>query len=119
MISNPGSILGQIEAGEMRALVTTADERLEVLPDVPTDQELGFEGIPSMPRGMILPPNAPEEAQEWWIDTMEKVVETDAWKAYIEENYLTEDIRWGDDFGDYLTETQGQFQEILEESGAL
>ena len=46
MISNPGSILGQIESGDVRALVSTADERLEALPDVPTDQELGFEGIP-------------------------------------------------------------------------
>ena len=119
MISNPGSILGQIEAGEMRALVSTSDERLDVLPDTPTDQELGFEGIPSMPRGMILPPDAPEAAQEWWIDTMEQVVETDEWQAYIEDNYLTEDIRWGNDFAEYLTETQEQFRTILEDSGAL
>lgn len=119
MISNPGSILGQIEAGDMRALVTTADERLDVLPDVPTDQELGFEGIPSMPRGMILPPDAPAEAQEWWIATMKEVVETPEWAAYIEDNYLTEDVRWGEDFGEYLTETQDKFRTILEEQGAL
>jgi putative tricarboxylic transport membrane protein len=119
MISNPGSILGQIESGDVRALVSTADERLDALPDVPTDQELGFEGIPSMPRGMILPPDAPAEAQEWWIETMKKVVETPEWAAYIEDNYLTEDIRWGDDFGDFLTETQDQFETILKEQGAL
>jgi putative tricarboxylic transport membrane protein len=119
MISNPGSILGQIESGDVRALVSTADERLEALPDVPTDQELGFEGIPSMPRGMILLPYAPAEAQEWWIETMKKVVETDAWAAYIEENYLTEDIRWGDEFGTFLEETQSQFETILKEQGAL
>jgi putative tricarboxylic transport membrane protein len=119
MISNPGSILGQIESGDVRALISTADERLDALPDVPTDQELGFEGIPSMPRGMILPPDAPAEAQEWWIETMKKVVETPEWAAYIEDNYLTEDIRWGDDFGDFLTETQSQFETILKEQGAL
>jgi putative tricarboxylic transport membrane protein len=119
MISNPGSILGQIESGDVRALVSTADERLEALPDVPTDQELGFEGIPSMPRGMILPPDAPAEAQEWWIETMKKVVETDEWAAYIDENYLTEDIRWGDEFGTFLEDTQGQFETILKEQGAL
>jgi putative tricarboxylic transport membrane protein len=87
--------------------------------DTPTDQELGFEGIPSMPRGLILPPGAPEEAQEWWIDTMKKVIETDEWKAYLEENYLTEDVRWGEEFGDYVTETQDQFESILKEHGAL
>ena len=119
MVSNPGSILGQIESGDMRALVTTADERLDALPDVPTDQELGFEGIPSMPRGMILPPDAPAEAQEWWIATMKEVIETPEWAAYIEDNYLTEDVRFGDDFADYLTETQDAFRTILEEQGAL
>jgi putative tricarboxylic transport membrane protein len=119
MISNPGSILGQIESGDMRALISTADERLDALPDTPTDQELGFEGIPSMPRGLILPPDAPSEAQDWWIATMKKVVETDEWQAYLEDNYLTEDVRWGEDFGSFLTETQNQFETILKEQGAL
>jgi putative tricarboxylic transport membrane protein len=119
MISNPGSILGQVESGDMRPLISTADERLEALPDVPTDQELGFEGIPSMPRGLILPPDAPAEAQEWWIETMKEVVETEEWQAYLDENYLTEDVRWGEDFGDFLTETQQQFKDILTEHGAL
>jgi putative tricarboxylic transport membrane protein len=119
MVSNPGSILGQIESGDMRPLISTADERLEALPDVPTDQELGFEGIPSMPRGLILPPDAPAEARDWWIETMKEVVETPEWKKYIEENYLSEDVRWGEDFGDFLTETQDQFESILTEHGAL
>ena len=50
---------------------------LEALPDVPTGEEKGITDLPSMPRGLILPPDAPEEAQEWWIDTMKEVVETD------------------------------------------
>ena len=119
MISNPGSILGQIESGDMRPLISTAAERLDVLPDVPTAEELGFEGIPSMPRGLILPPDAPAEAQEWWIETMKQVVETPEWQAYLDDNYLSEDVRWGEDFGAYLTETQDQFRTILEEQGAL
>lgn len=119
IVSNPAEILGQVEAGEMRPLLTTADERIDALPDTPTDQELGFEGIPSMPRGVILPPEAPEEAQEYWIDTVQSIVETPEWQQYIESNYLTEDVRCGDDFFEYLTETQEQFRTILEEQGAL
>jgi putative tricarboxylic transport membrane protein len=119
IVSNPGEILGQVESGDMIALLSTADEQIEALGDVPTDQDLGFEGIPSMPRGMILPPDAPKEAQEWWIETMEKVVETEEWKSHIEENHLTEDIRWGEEFGTYLEETGGQFETILKDAGAL
>ena len=62
-----------------------------------------------MPRGLILPPDAPEEAPDWWIETMQTVVETAAWQEYLDENYLLEDQRWGDDFSTFLDETQTSF----------
>jgi putative tricarboxylic transport membrane protein len=119
MVSNTGSILGQIEAGEVKPLLFTGPERLDVLPDVPTGEEKGIEDLPSMPRGMILPPDAPEEAQEWWIETMKEVVETPEWAEYIESNYLAENIRWGEDFMSYLDDVVNEFETTLEEAGAL
>lgn len=118
-VSNPGTVLGQVQAGQLRALLSTAEEPLSALPDVPTDTSLGFTGIPSMPRGLILPPDAPPHAQQWWIETMQKVVQTPEWQAYIEENYLSQDLRWGPDFTAYLDATQGEFRRILTEHGAL
>jgi putative tricarboxylic transport membrane protein len=41
IVSNPGSILGQVEAGEMTPLLFTGKERLPALPNVPTAQEKG------------------------------------------------------------------------------
>lgn len=119
MVSNTGSILGQVEAKEVKPLLFTGPERLDILPDVPTGEEKGIADLPAMPRGMILPPDAPEEAQEWWIDTMKEVVETDEWAEYIESNYLAENIKWGDDFQSYLEETVNEFETTLEEAGAL
>ena len=119
MVSNTGSILGQVEAGEVKPLLFTGKERLPALEDVPTAEEKGIADLPAMPRGMILPPEAPEEAQEWWIDTMKEVVETPEWQEYIESNYLTENILWGDDFQQHLEETVNDFQTTLEEAGAL
>jgi tripartite-type tricarboxylate transporter receptor subunit TctC len=119
MISNPGSIMGQVEAGQVTPLLFTGPERLEALPDVPTGEENDIADMPSMPRGLILPPDAPEEAQEWWIETMQEVVETDAWQEYLDENFLLEDERWGEDFTSYLDETQSSFEDQLTELGAL
>ncbi|NUL46114.1 tripartite tricarboxylate transporter substrate binding protein [Cellulosimicrobium funkei] len=119
MISNTGSILGQVEAEEVRPLLFTGPERLPALPDVPTGEEKGYADLPSMPRGMILPPDAPSEAQEWWIETMKEVVETTEWKEYIESNYLTENVLWGEDFDTYLGETVDDFETTLTEAGAL
>jgi putative tricarboxylic transport membrane protein len=118
-INNTGSILGQVEAGEVRPLLFTGVERLPALEDVPTGEEKGITDLPSMPRGMILPPEAPEAAQEWWIDTMKEVVEKPEWQEYIESNYLTEELLWGDDFQESLEETVTEFETTLEEAGAL
>lgn len=119
VVSNPGSVLGQVEAGEMKPLLFTGQERLDVLEDVPTGEELGISGLPAMPRGMILPPDAPEEAQEWWISTMQEVIETPEWDEYLESNYLAENVQWGDDFQESLADTVAEFEEILSEAGAL
>ncbi|MFS0899851.1 Bug family tripartite tricarboxylate transporter substrate binding protein [Mycolicibacterium litorale] len=119
MISNPGSILGQIESGDMRPVLFTGDERLAALPDVPTGMEKGLGDLPSMPRGLILPPEVPDYARDWWIKTMQKVVKTDAWQTFLADNYLTEDLKWGDDFSKYLEETTKEFEETLKQQGAL
>jgi putative tricarboxylic transport membrane protein len=118
-VSNPGTVLGQVQAGQLRALLSTAEEPLPEIPTVPTDASLGFSGIPSMPRGLILPPDAPAHAQQWWISTMQKVVQTPEWREYVASNHLSEDVRWGADFSAYLTETQNEFRRILTEQGAL
>jgi putative tricarboxylic transport membrane protein len=82
-------------------------------------RELGYDIRVSLPRGVVLPPDVPAEAQQWWIETIQKVVETPEWRAYIENNQLTEDIRYGDEFFEMLTETQNAFERILRESGAI
>ena len=119
MVSNTGSILGQIEAEEVKPLLFTGPERLDVLEDVPTGEEKGINDLPAMPRGMILPPDAPQEAQDWWIATMKEVVETPEWQEYIDSNYLAENIQWGEDFMSTLEETVTEFETTLEEAGAL
>ncbi|MDT0300701.1 Bug family tripartite tricarboxylate transporter substrate binding protein [Streptomonospora wellingtoniae] len=119
IVSNPGSIMGQVESGDVNPLLFTGQKRLKALPDVPTGEELGYKDLVSMPRGLILPPDAPDYAREWWIKTMKKVVKTDAWQEYLDKNYLTADVRWGDDFTSYLDTTGARFEEELKEQGAI
>ncbi|WP_173434364.1 Bug family tripartite tricarboxylate transporter substrate binding protein [Allosalinactinospora lopnorensis] len=118
-VSNPGSVLGQVEAEEVTPLLYTGEEPLEVLPDVPTGGDFDYENLVSMPRGLILPPDAPDHAREWWIDTMQQVVETEEWQQYLDDNHLTEDVRWGDDFEAYLEESATGLEETLKEHGAI
>lgn len=119
IVSNPGEVLGLIESGDMKALGYSGKKTPPSLEGVPTFEEAGYPVNVSMPRGLIMAPDAPPEAQEWWIETMKKVVETPEWQAYIQNNNLTEDVRFGEDFRTYLAETSDTFEQILREHGAI
>lgn len=119
MAGNPGEILGLIESGDLRALAYSGNSTPAKLAGVPTMAEVGHPIGVSMPRGLILPPDAPAEAQQFWIDTMKKVVETPEWAAYIENNTLTPTFLFGEDFRGFLTETQNGFEEVLRSVGAI
>lgn len=119
MVGNPGEILGLIESGELRPLVFSGQVTPDVLEGVPTMGDVGYDIGVSMPRGLILPPDAPKEAQQWWIETMRKVVETPEWAKYIEGNTLTPTVIYGDDFTTFLTNTMNGFETVLRSVGAI
>jgi putative tricarboxylic transport membrane protein len=119
IMSNPGEVMGLTESGDMRALAYSGVETPPALGDLPTFADAGYPVDVSLPRGLILPPDVPAEAQEWWIETMKKVVETPEWQEYIDNNLLTENIRYGDDFTAFLRNTQDTFARILREQGAI
>lgn len=119
MVGNPGEILGLIDSGDLRPLVYSGDSIPAALEGVPTMGDVGYDIGVSMPRGLILPPDAPAEAQQFWIETMQRVVETPEWDAYIETNTLTPTFLFGEDFRAFLTETQDGFGEVLRSVGAI
>jgi len=118
-MGNPAEILGLVASGDMKALAYSGKKTPESLKGVPTLAEAGYDVGISMPRGLILPPDVPKEAQDWWIATMKKVVETPEWKKYIADNNLTENIIYGDQFTAFLDRTQSGFATVLRASGAI
>jgi putative tricarboxylic transport membrane protein len=119
MMVNPGEVLGLLQSGDLRALAYSGKKTPKVLGDIPTFAEAGYDLGISMPRGLILPPDVPKQAQQWWIATVKKIVETPEWKAYVEKQLLTENVVYGEDFRSFLNRTQDAFAEILRKSGAI
>ena len=118
-MSNPGEVLGLLQSGDMRALAFSGKSTPKALGSVPTFSALGYDLGISLPRGLVLAPGVPKEAQDWWIAAMKKVVATPEWKEYIEKNLLTENVLYGEDFRAFLLKTQGVFGDILRKSGAI
>jgi putative tricarboxylic transport membrane protein len=119
MMVNPGEVLGLLQSGDLRALAYSGKKTPKVLGNIPTFAEAGYDIGISMPRGLILPPGVPKEAQQWWIETVKKIVQTPEWKAYVEKQLLTENVAYGEDFRAFLKKTQDGFADILRKSGAI
>jgi len=119
IVSNPGEVIGLIDSGDMKALAYSGRQTPDALGDVPTFGDAGYDIGISMPRGLIMAPGASVEAQQWWIETMKQVVETPEWQAYLDNNMLTEDVRYGDAFFDFLLNVRDNFETILREEGAI
>ncbi len=119
MMANPGEVLGLLQSGDLRALAYSGKKTPKVLGNIPTLAEAGYDLGISMPRGLVLPPDVPKEAQQWWIATVKKIVQTPEWKDYVERQLLTENVLYGEDFRAFLQKTQSTFADILKKSGAI
>ena len=64
LASGPAAAVGQIQAGKMRALAGWGAKRLELMPDLPTFQELGYKDVEFyIWAGVVAPAKTPAEAQ--------------------------------------------------------
>ena len=119
-VNNPAEQISFYEAGRTRPLMTMTPNRLDMLPDVPTSKELGHgDLVYYMQRSITAPPQMSDAAQEYYIDLMRKVYESDRWKEYTEENGLFREWLASDELGDYFAEEVKKHEKLLRETGEL
>jgi tripartite-type tricarboxylate transporter receptor subunit TctC len=59
LASGPAAAIGQIKGGKMRALASWSDKRLELLPEIPTFKELGYDAEFYIWSGVFVPVATP------------------------------------------------------------
>jgi tripartite-type tricarboxylate transporter receptor subunit TctC len=77
----PSQFKAQVDAGQLRVIAVTSEERLPVLPDVPTAKEQGFDVDAVLWRGIAAPKGTPREAIARLEDAIGKVVHSAEFKA--------------------------------------
>jgi len=115
IVGNPTRSMGQIESDMFRPLAFSGLERYEGLDDVPTFIEEGYEVNISQPRGIILPAEVDEDVKAWWVDAMKQVAETERWKDFVKNNGMSDYVLFGEDFEEYINETNQTFTEAVDE----
>lgn len=112
---------GQIESGELRVLAVSGEERLpqDAVADVPTLTESGIDLVFLNWRGVMAPPDIPEERREELIGYLETMHGTTGWQDQLEANGWTDDFKTGDDFEAFIEEQDTRVSTTLEELGLI
>lgn len=110
--NNLGNVYGHIESGSLRPLAVFAEERLDILPDVPTMIEMDIDVVAGSSRGYSAPAGIPDEARDELIAAFEALGENEEFQKTAQERAMNLDIQTGDDYGQMMQDMEGQFVEI-------
>ena len=115
VIATDASTIGQyMKSGDVRVLAVSSSERLGgELAEVPTFKEEGIDAEFTIWRGLFGPKEMSEAAVDYWTEKLEKMVESDEWKAELERNGWASEYRGSDDFTKYLEDQDKVIVELL------
>jgi len=116
-----GELMGQLEAGTIRALAITAPQRYTDprLKDIPTLKEMGIDAEFEVWRGIFGPPDMPEDAKAFLSDALAKMVQTQAWQDALTQYNWQPAYRGPEEFAAFLEQQEAQMAELLEIMGLL
>jgi putative tricarboxylic transport membrane protein len=115
-----GEIAGFVEAGQIKALAALSDEPLPgTFESIPTAKSLGYDITGYNWRGFYIGGDAPDEAYDFWVDTLQKVYESEAWQQVAVESGLTPIWRGGDEFQSFVEEETAAMRQISKDIGVI
>jgi len=118
MLENPDKVTEYVRAGKMRIIAALTEKRLSTLPDVSTIKEQGI-AIPilTQSRGVIAPPGIPNENVLYWENLFGRLVKTQTWKKYVEENQQETYFLKSRELADFLEGQTKLLRGVLKEAG--
>lgn len=116
-VSEAGSLL---EAGEVVPVAVLSEERVEVLPEVPTVTEKGYDVVAATVRGLVAPPGVPEEAVEKLRTVLLEAMQTEEYQEFLRTNGMTPDaVGDAEEWQHQLRQIYEDGEEVLGELGML
>ncbi|MBS8228191.1 tripartite tricarboxylate transporter substrate binding protein [Vannielia litorea] len=107
------------EAGEVKIIGVTSDERVPAYADAPTMMEQGIDTSFINWRGFFGAPGMPEEKVAMYQDAIAKMYETEEWEAVRARNGWVNIHNSGDDFKAFLEKQEQQIGDLMKKLGFL
>lgn len=118
-VSGVGEFVEHIEAGTMRALAVSSEAPVDLLPDVPTIIDEGYDVALTNWRGVIAPPGIDEADRAALIDLVTQLHDSAAWTAVLEEKGWSDAFLAGDEFSSYLEGNITDVTQTLKDIGLI
>jgi putative tricarboxylic transport membrane protein len=116
--SSPGELMDQIEAGQLRVLAVSGEERVEGI-NAPTLKESGINLTFANWRGVLAPPDISDGAKQAMVKVLEEMHGTKQWKEALVKNGWTDAFVTGQQFEQFLKEQDTRVSETLTELGLV
>ena len=85
LASGPAAAIGQIKGGKMRALASWSTKRLDLLPEIPTFKELGYDAEFTIWSGVVAPAATPAPILAKLRDAVREAANSAEFKASMEK----------------------------------
>lgn len=121
MVSSSGSILAQVQAGQVRVLGIAAARRVSgILAAAPTFLEQGFNttGVSAW-RGLHGPPGLTSAQIAFWDDALAKMTDTAEWKKNLDEGDLTQHYLRSREFAGFLEGEYALTRAVMADVGLI
>ncbi|MEV0051935.1 tripartite tricarboxylate transporter substrate binding protein [Saccharopolyspora shandongensis] len=112
---NPSEVVGQLRAGQLKALCVFADQRYTYpeLAGIPTSVEQGVPVSIAQFRGMIAPGGLNPQAAEYWIGVARRFADSPAYTEYVESEFLQPRLAFGEEFTAYLRDNEELLAQVV------
>lgn len=120
-VTGVGESTGQVESGELRPIAYSSEEPVSDLEEAggETFIEQDIDYTFDIWRGIMGPPNMPEEAVQYYEEMYADMLETDSWQEQRDDLGWIDNYQTSDEFGEFLDEQFDLFEDVLTDIGLV
>jgi len=113
------STMGIQYAGKFRALAIASETRMDVLPDVPTFKELGYDVVEGAYRGVAAPPGTPDEVIKILANAFETVHKDPEVRKKMDQNGFKTEFMGPEASLELVKKKMVEYEVIMKELGRI
>lgn len=117
-VSGLSEFAEQVEAGRLRVLAVSSEERVEGI-DAPTLTESGLDVVLPNWRGVVAPPGLSDEQRTAVTELIVRMHGTQEWQDALEANGWEDFLQTGDEFDAFLAQEIATTETVLRDIGLI